>query len=783
MNKHLTHTLSASVSIMKRLATVTAIGLVAVAAGFAAPQTIAPVATVEATGGTGCLGPGWPAPYNVACNPTVHDTDAPGVDRSTGGIIPADTTYCNTALFPACAAALAANPGATGTQLNYLPTDQRSAAEQRIEKDVADAINYERAYRGLTPLILSENLTKISHRYTRMFVSDTGLSNNGSLTDCPGGYYAGCDVPLSGYHNEAALINKTAFPGWPTELLTVSAVGAGVVAAETPGQFVSGLVCGDACPAVSTALHRKAVITNRATYMAVGVQCDTAGRTYMSWSGYARGAARNGFNPSDYETGGGTDLAPHVNPLFGRYCPVPPPTVTRTATPATASPTGTVTMAVTGGFNGRTVQACAETPGGPTVTKPATVTFTVTNTSLGTPTRTLSFTTNGGANVTAPQTFTGLPAGNYAATVQVFGCAADTTLGSANVVVPGTTPPAAAARFAAVNPTRPVDTRTGRGGARLNAGSVATYTLTGIPADAVGATLNVTAVNPATGGYLTVYPCTSTRPNTSTVNFGAGQTAAAQLTVGVAANKVCVYSTANADILIDVSGYLSPTGTNGFAPAAGRLTDTRNTGVITAGGTLTLNVANSVPANAQAVDLNITATGNTSGGYITAYPCGTSLPTVSNVNYAGDGDIANHAVVAIPPSRTICFYASTATHLVVDITGYWAPTTPGAYTATTPTRPIDTRNNLGGPKFVAGEERQIIAPAPGAMILTVTVAEQTAPGWAAVYPCGAGWPGVSTLNYVSDARANSTIINTATGVCAKTSSAAHLILDRTGTLG
>ena len=68
-------------------------------------------------------------------------------------------------------------------------------------------------------------------------------------------------------------------------------------------------------------------------------------------------------------------------------------------------------------------------------------------------------------------------------------------------------------RFTPIAPLRLADTRSGYGGGfRLPADGVLRVNVAGaagVPADVTAAALNVTAVNPARGGYLTVYPCSA----------------------------------------------------------------------------------------------------------------------------------------------------------------------------------------------------------------------------------------------------------------------------------
>ena len=77
-----------------------------------------------------------------------------------------------------------------------------------------------------------------------------------------------------------------------------------------------------------------------------------------------------------------------------------------------------------------------------------------------------------------------------------------------------------------------------------------------------------------------------------------------------------------------------------------------------------------VPADADAVMLNVTAVFPVAAGFLTVYPCGTTLPKASNVNY-GPGDVAPNAVLAkIGTGGKVCIYTLAATDIIVDVNGY-----------------------------------------------------------------------------------------------------------------
>jgi hypothetical protein len=98
----------------------------------------------------------------------------------------------------------------------------------------------------------------------------------------------------------------------------------------------------------------------------------------------------------------------------------------------------------------------------------------------------------------------------------------------------------------------------------------------GVPADAVAVSMNVTAVGPGEGGFITVYPCGQLRPEASNLNYVSGSVVANLVTVrpGVG-GKVCIYSSATSGLLADVAGYFAAG--SSFVPVNNpeRILDTR----------------------------------------------------------------------------------------------------------------------------------------------------------------------------------------------------------------
>ena len=101
--------------------------------------------------------------------------------------------------------------------------------------------------------------------------------------------------------------------------------------------------------------------------------------------------------------------------------------------------------------------------------------------------------------------------------------------------------------------------------------------LGGVPASgATGVVMNVTATNGTTGGFLTVHD-TPTVPNASNVNFG-GNKNVPNLVFAKLAGDGSVYVTnalGNTDVIFDVAGFFSTTGSGIHAVGPGRIFDTR----------------------------------------------------------------------------------------------------------------------------------------------------------------------------------------------------------------
>jgi len=229
------------------------------------------------------------------------------------------------------------------------------------------------------------------------------------------------------------------------------------------------------------------------------------------------------------------------------------------------------------------------------------------------------------------------------------------------------------ADFRGAAPSRLLDTR--QSGDRLAAGEELRLAISG----GVGAVaVNVTVVNPAADGFVVAYPC-GPRPLASTVNFRAGEVVPNFTLVPVSGGQICLFSSAATDLVVDRFGSSS----NGAAlrlTSPARLLDTRSnvgttSGAASPANTVKLRVAGrgSVPNDASAALITITATGGRADGYVTTWPCDQPRPNASVLNLRPNLLGSNLALVKLAADGTVCLFAYTVdgstVHLVVDGVG------------------------------------------------------------------------------------------------------------------
>ena len=185
----------------------------------------------------------------------------------------------------------------------------------------------------------------------------------------------------------------------------------------------------------------------------------------------------------------------------------------------------------------------------------------------------------------------------------------------------------------------------------------------GVPTTATAVTGNLTLVNPSKAGYASVTKDPTPTPATSTINFPTGSVRANGVFAPLDTNHALsiVYKAGGAavtDVILDITGYFEP-GTGGlrFVPLTpSRILDSRTsavlsgiTGAFTSSVPKTLPVQGhwGVPPSAQAVTGNLTVTGQTAGGYVSATPDPTATPATSTLNFPKGDTMANGIVAPL----------------------------------------------------------------------------------------------------------------------------------------
>ncbi len=257
-------------------------------------------------------------------------------------------------------------------------------------------------------------------------------------------------------------------------------------------------------------------------------------------------------------------------------------------------------------------------------------------------------------------------------------------------------------RTVAVTPSRILDTRPDSGddvSTPVGANSSITRQILGaggVPTTGVTAVIvNVTAVRPTAGTFVTAYPSDAARPNASTLNLDPSYRIAGRVPDAVANlaivklgsdGRIALFNNSGqVDLILDVVGYVSGTSqaTAGrfVALAPTRVLDTRvaNDGdlfsaPIGAGSAIdvTLVGRGGVPSSGvTAVVLNVTAIGPSASTYLTVYPTGETRPTASNVNAVPTQIVPNLVVVKLGSNGQAGIYnRSGTTHVAADVVGY-----------------------------------------------------------------------------------------------------------------
>jgi len=347
---------------------------------------------------------------------------------------------------------------------------------------------------------------------------------------------------------------------------------------------------------------------------------------------------------------------------------------------------------------------------------------------------------------------------------------------------PGFPVPPGTAGLVAVDPLRLVDTRdpqqpprlSAEGTLRIDVGDLA-------PPGTTAVALNLTSVA-SDDGFIAAHACSSPRPATSNLNPAAGRVVTNAAIVPIGDGELCFYSHAATELLVDLNGWLTTTSDVGLHPVdTRRLVDTRSglggSTRLPAGATVAIPVV-PVGSATTAVQLNLTAVEPRTDGFVTAWPCGTDRPTVSNLNPVAGVTRPNLVNVRVGDGGTVCLYTEQETDLLVDLLAEYRPGAPARFAAIDPVRVVDTR---GGSRPTHAARSVVVALGRTVAVqANVTATNTAAPGFLTVYPCFTDpLPSTSNVNYAAaESTANSTSMRPGRGYgCVWASDPADVIVD------
>lgn len=343
-------------------------------------------------------------------------------------------------------------------------------------------------------------------------------------------------------------------------------------------------------------------------------------------------------------------------------------------------------------------------------------------------------------------------------------------------VAPGPATTTSAAGFVALAPGRIADTRDGTGGVvkrRLRAGErarVEVRGVAGVPKDATAVVANVTAVDPSSPMYFTVYPGSTARPLASNLNSVPGPRPVPNLVVmGIGDDgAIDVYNShGETHCIVDVFGYFTTKAGDRFVPVdPQRLFDTRfGTGVrkgkLAHREPLDVQVAGraGVPkSGASAVVMNVTVTEPDAPGFLSVAPAGGPTPGTSNLNYLGGDTVPNLTICKLGAGGKVTLDGVGGNrHVLADVFGYFT-SNGDRLRATPPRRVLDSREGKGAPRRPIGPDHSIVLKVAGsgtvpanasAVVMNVTATDVTGPSYVTVWPNGEADPGTSNLNVVA----------------------------------
>lgn len=237
-----------------------------------------------------------------------------------------------------------------------------------------------------------------------------------------------------------------------------------------------------------------------------------------------------------------------------------------------------------------------------------------------------------------------------------------------------------------------------------------------VPAGSIAVAVNITTTQSSGPGFFTAYAEGTQRPVASVLNTdGAGQTRAAAAIVPLEDGAFDVYTSLGDHVIVDIVGYF--TGADASRSSAGlfvgstpeRLVDTRLPAGPSGGprlwdgGERVFQVTGITGGPVAAIAANVTMTDTEDPGFVVAGPARTGSSSTSTVNASSAQATVANAAIVNTSTAGISVRTLEATHLVVDITG-WFTGQPADATGPAPTNtpPPDRRVVIISDSAMAG---------------------------------------------------------------------------------
>jgi hypothetical protein len=218
---------------------------------------------------------------------------------------------------------------------------------------------------------------------------------------------------------------------------------------------------------------------------------------------------------------------------------------------------------------------------------------------------------------------------------------------------------------------------------------------------------------------------------------------------------------------------------------------------------LPVSASGVIPPTATSVAVNVTSTDAVSQFYVQALPTlGGAIGGFSTINVAAPGQIRPNFAVVPLSHGSISIYFPTGGNIIVDVMGYFTPSTTsaaGRFVPINPRRALDTRPTESGPiptGWVAhrpanGESVKVELPAGfdvpttgvSALVVNVTATESGGPGYLQALPTGSQPGQTSTVNYITgETAATHAIVPLGSDgtISVFTSNTSHIVVDVMG---